>query len=445
MNNNFYIFNNPEIEKAILNLILLDNTIINLVVSELPSEKYFYNSTYRTIYKTILEFYKENKSIDTLILANFLENKIKDILVILTEIVTNSNASFVFLQNYINILKDFYLKREIKKLLLIIDEKLKDKNIKSDFLLNEIYNNYKNLINNVEINNDYYLINNILENEIEVLLKKQSNNITGIKTNFDKLDNILNGFHSSDFIIIASRPSIGKTSFALSLSLNILKQNYPVCFFSLEMTKSQIINRLITQLTKINFFKIQSGNLSQTELQRIILAYEELSKYPFLIVDKSNIDLFKMISIARLLKQKYDIKVIFIDYLQLININKKYNLNYEKITEISNTLKLLAKELDLTIIALSQLNRMVELRKPPIPKLSDLRESGSIEQDADVVLLLYRDEYYNKENSTQKNIASILIEKHRNGMIGQVDLYFDKEYMSFSNLYEDIPDNPFNS
>ena len=233
---------------------------------------------------------------------------------------------------------------------------------------------------------------------------------------------------------------MGKTSFGLNIAYNVAKQEREqkdkkgVAVFSLEMSDEQVVMRFISHSARLNLKRIRDGSLDQHEWQRLILTIDELSQIPLFIVDRPGISILELQSIARRLKKEQNIQLIVVDYLQLLEVPTKTESRQQDISFISRALKNLARELKIPIIALSQLNRSVENRKPPIPMLSDLRESGAIEQDADLVIFIYRDEYYYKDESQEKGIAKLLIEKHRNGPTGMIELAFHKDYASFENL-----------
>lgn len=257
-------------------------------------------------------------------------------------------------------------------------------------------------------------------------------NVIGIPSGFNELDNMTGGFRNGDLVIVAARPSMGKTAFALNIGLNAAKQDYPVIFFSLEMGYQQLIERLLSFVSLVDLKKIRHGSMSDDEYNRVVLAASKLQKLPFIIDDESILDLRAMRAKLRRAKRDYGVKLAFVDYLQLMSA-KRAESRQQEIAEISRGLKLLARELDITIVALSQLSRAVEQREDKRPRLSDLRESGAIEQDADVVMFLYKDSYYNPPQNAELKAeeVEIIIGKQRNGPTGSVMLLFSKNTTGF--------------
>jgi replicative DNA helicase len=256
----------------------------------------------------------------------------------------------------------------------------------------------------------------------------------GIPTGFTEIDKLLGGLQKSDLIILAARPSMGKTSLALDIARNVaVMSNQPVGLFSLEMSKDQLADRLLAGLANINLWNFRNGRLTQDDYSRIQHAMGSLSESPLYIDDAGSVNILQIRAMARRLQANHGLSLIVIDYLQLMEPMNRFASPVQQVTENSRALKMLAKELNVPVLVLSQLSRAVEARVPQIPRLADLRESGAIEQDADVVMMIYREDKYN-ENSLSKNIAKILVEKHRNGPTGGLDLYFDENRASFRNL-----------
>jgi len=269
-------------------------------------------------------------------------------------------------------------------------------------------------------------------------ISKHKGRLRGIPTGFFDLDNILAGLQKSDLIILASRPSMGKSSLALDIARHLaIKEKIPVGMFSLEMSKDQVIDRLIASEANIDLWRLRTGRLSpegkENDFTHIQHAMGILSEAPIYIDDAASSNVLQMRAMARRLQADKGLGLIIIDYLQLIEPRNTYLSTVQQITEISRSLKGLARELNTPVLALSQLSRAVEQRSPQIPRLSDLRESGSLEQDSDVVLFIYREDRY-RPDTPRKNIADIIIAKHRNGPVGRVELYFDEQRVSFKNL-----------
>lgn len=259
--------------------------------------------------------------------------------------------------------------------------------------------------------------------------------VTGLHTGFTEMDRKLSGLQNSDLVILAARPSMGKTSFALNLAYNVaIKENVGVGIFSLEMSKEQLVMRLLCSAASFNLHNVRSGKLRAEDWPRLTAACEQLSRAPIYIDDTSGISVLEMKAKARRLKMQHGLGLIVIDYLQLMSGSGRSENRQQEISVISRNLKGMAKDLNIPVIALSQLSRTVESRGDHKPMLSDLRESGAIEQDADVVLFIFREEVYKPEDETVRNMASIIIGKQRNGPIGSFDLHFHKEYTRFNDL-----------
>jgi len=263
-------------------------------------------------------------------------------------------------------------------------------------------------------------------------IKKHPDEIEGVKTKLIGLDKILNGLHKTDLILLAARPSMGKTALALNMAANASMTGKTVAVFSLEMSRGQLANRLLSTTSGINSHNMNTGNLSDDDMEKLIVATDELSNLNLYIDDTPGLTMLEMRSKLRRLKQETGLDLAVIDYLQLMQGGRQENRQQE-ISEISRSLKALARELDVPILALSQLSRSVEMRAEKKPQLSDLRESGSLEQDADIVLFLYRDEYYNK-SAENENLAELIIAKNRNGPTTAIHLQFQKEIMRFGDL-----------
>jgi len=270
-------------------------------------------------------------------------------------------------------------------------------------------------------------------------LHKGDGAIRGVSSGFKELDNILSGFQPSDLIILAARPSLGKTTLALNIALHVaVHEKKPVGLFSLEMSTQQLIDRLISSQAGVDLWKLRTGQLKDAdEFARVRDALEVLSNAPIFIDDAASATALEMRAMARRLKSEHGLGLVIIDYLQLMESSKKSDSRVQEVSEFSRSLKSLAKELDVPVLALSQMSRLVEQRPNQIPRLSDLRESGSIEQDADVVMFIYREDK-TKKDSQRENIAEIMIEKHRNGPTGKVDLFFDAEHVRFASLERNI-------
>ena len=432
--------NNIEAEEAVLGSILINQETI-YGVSELLDIEDFYRKSHRTIFKVMLDLNTTKKAIDIITLTDYLTHisKLEEVggIAFITSL-ANKVPSTANLKHYINIVKEKSMLRNIVHIAEYMENMGYDSESidtpetvldKAEQLLSKLTKKLVTTkVNNIKEQtlNAYVDIENIINYKGELL---------GLETGLQDLDSFLQGLKNSDFMILAARPSMGKTAFALNIASYLsIKKDTPVAFFSLEMSSNQLIHRIFSSRGLIPLFNLKSGNLDDAHTQKLIKVSNKLSQSKLIINDEIS-NLMSLRSIARKLKRENDIKLIIIDYLQLLEGTRRENRNLE-ISEISRSLKILAKELDIPIIALSQLSRSVESRQVKKPMLSDLRESGSLEQDADIVMFLYREDYYNPETEN-KNITDVIIAKNRNGPTGTIPVYFHKEYVRFQDLAKD--------
>ena len=431
---------NIEAEEAVLGSILINQETI-YGVSELLDIEDFYRKSHRTIFKVMLDLNTTKKAIDIITLTDYLTHisKLEEVggIAFITSL-ANKVPSTANLKHYINIVKEKSMLRNIVHIAEYMENMGYDSESidtpetvldKAEQLLSKLTKKLVTTkVNNIKEQtlNAYVDIENIINYKGELL---------GLETCLQDLDSFLQGLKNSDFMILAARPSMGKTAFALNIASYLsIKKDTPVAFFSLEMSSNQLIHRIFSSYGLIPLFNLKSGNLDDAHTQKLIKVSNKLSQSKLIINDEIS-NLMSLRSIARKLKRENDIKLIIIDYLQLLEGTRRENRNLE-ISEISRSLKILAKELDIPIIALSQLSRSVESRQVKKPMLSDLRESGSLEQDADIVMFLYREDYYNPETEN-KNITDVIIAKNRNGPTGTIPVYFHKEYVRFQDLAKD--------
>ncbi len=432
---------NLEAEGAVLGAILINPESMNRVVEILDAE-YFYSPQNKLIYEAIFNLYNQNKPIDGLSLTEYFRsrNKLDDIggVEYLSELgldtVLSSNIEY-----YAEIVKENALKRKlINAGTIIIEEVFKnpEANVSLEVAEKTIFE-----IAQQKTSQDVQLISNLLMETVEQLEYRYNNkgSYTGIPSGYYDLDALLAGFQKSDLIILAARPSMGKTAFALNVAQNIgIIQKVPVLIFSLEMSAAQLTQRILCSEAEIDAQRARTGELNANEWEKIADVMNKLHEAPILIDDSSGITLSDIRAKARRVKTKYpDLGLIIIDYLQLIEDKTMLDRN-QVISGISRGLKSLARELNVPIISLSQLSRKVEDRTDKRPMLSDLRESGAIEQDADVVMFVHREEYYDKENPELKNKASIIVAKQRNGPTGNVDLLFFGATTKFKNKMKPV-------
>ena len=431
---------NIEAEEAVLGSILINQETI-YGVSELLDIEDFYRKSHRTIFKVMLDLNTTKKAIDIITLTDYLTHisKLEEVggIAFITSL-ANKVPSTANLKHYINIVKEKSMLRNIVHIAEYMENMGYDSESidtpetvldKAEQLLSKLTKKLVTTkVNNIKEQtlNAYVDIENIINYKGELL---------GLETGLQDLDSFLQGLKNSDFMILAARPSMGKTAFALNIASYLsIKKDTPVAFFSLEMSSNQLIHRIFSSYGLIPLFNLKSGNLDDAHTQKLIKVSNKLSQSKLIINDEIS-NLMSLRSIARKLKRENDIKLIIIDYLQLLEGTRRENRNLE-ISEISRSLKILAKELDIPIIALSQLSRSVESRQVKKPMLSDLRDSGSLEQDADIVMFLYREDYYNPETEN-KNITDVIIAKNRNGPTRTIPVYFHKEYVRFQDLAKD--------
>ncbi len=436
---------NLEAEESLLGAILIEPEALLKVVDILQPED-FYKDAYKTIFEGMLELSEKHEPVDLLTLGNKLEERdvLKRIggrsaLVELTNRVTTS----AHIQNYANIISKKATLRRLIRAAGEITELGFDENEDVDLLIDEAERKLFN-VSQKNNNNNFVPMRSILANAFERIdeLHQSQGKLKGVPSGFTGVDNLLGGLQRTDLIILAARPSVGKTSFSLDIIRSVaVKHKQPVGYFSLEMAKEQIVDRMLCAEANVDLWKLRTGRLSDKDddFPRIGEALGRLSEAPIFIDDSSSANIMTIRSKARRLKAEHGLSLIVIDYLQLMDARKHSDNRVQEVAEISRGLKQIAKELDVPVLALAQLSRAVEQTKPAIPKLSHLRDSGSIEQDADIVMFLYRkgaDRNYMPEELTpeEQNSGEVHIAKHRNGPTGMVKLYWDKPRASFKNL-----------
>jgi replicative DNA helicase len=427
-----------EVEKSVLGSLMLDQKAINVVVDILKPED-FYHQKHQTIYQAMLDLYEKKEPIDVLSLASRLKEK-----KLLDEIGRNSYLAELVncvptasnVKHYAEIVR----KKSVLRNLIESSEEISQLGYNEEEDIDEVLDSAEKKIFSIarySLKQKFLNIKEALEEAWERFdrLHKSKGELRGIPTGFTELDNILAGFQKSDLIILAARPSVGKTALALDIARNIAcRSKIPVGIFSLEMSSQQLVDRLLSAEAHVDSWKLRTGRLStDDEFTRIRDALDTLSSAPIFIDDEASNNIMQMRAKARRLQAEYGLGLLIVDYIQLMVPRQRVESAVQQMTEISRSLKGLARELEVPILAISQLSRAVESRHPPIPKLHDLRDSGSIEQDADVVMFIYREDKY-KENSEKKNIAEVFVEKHRNGPLGKVEFYFNPQKVSFSSM-----------
>lgn len=430
-----------EAERSLLGSIMMDKEAITKVADFLTGED-FYKNIHQLIYQTMEELFSNSEPLDLVSLSSRLkEKKILDKIggaSYLTELIncvpTASHVlSYAKIVQKKRILRDLIQAGEEITLLGYDEEKNSDEIL--DSAESKIF-----AISQKSLSQTFSPIKDSLGEAFERIEKisKHRGNMRGVPTGFMGLDSLLAGLQKSDLIILAARPSMGKSSLSLDIAKHVaINEKIPVGIFSLEMSKDQLIDRMICSEANIDLWKLRTGRLQNegelNDFERIQHALGVLSEAPIYIDDAACSNILQMRAMARRLQSERGLGLIIIDYLQLVDPRNKNMGTVQQITEISRSLKGLARELNIPILALSQLSRAVEQRTPQIPRLADLRESGSLEQDADVVLFIYREDRYRKE-TPRKNLADIIIAKHRNGPIGGVELFFDEQRASFKNI-----------
>lgn len=428
-----YLPHNFLAEKTILSCMIINSEVIDIISKNIRVET-FYFKNHQELFKAIIIMYKEKKGIDIITLTTFLQengliNKIGGIKVLIE--LNNQIPNLIHLNEYLRLIQDKFIRRSLIKIGYKIINSSYITNISLENILTEFESEIFNLTNNFKtrkLSSGAELAYNVF---IELKNNTMNPKLPGLTSGFYTLDSLTQGFQNSDLIIIAGRPSIGKTAFSLSLSLNVLRiSKLPVLIFSLEMSKKQIIYRLLSMETNISQLRLRSGKLYRKDWLKLNKMIKLFSKLPLFIDDSCNLSVSEVRSnIKTILLQYKKIGLVIIDYLQLMQDPCSRNENRsQELSQITRSLKNVANEFNIPIIALSQLSRNVENRSDKKPILSDLRESGSIEQDADVVLMLYQNYKENLNTSTFNpiKIIDLIIAKQRNGPTGNIKMKFDK-------------------
>jgi len=439
---------NLEAEQSVLGALLIDQEAI-IKIADLVRAEDFYKPAHQKIFAACLAIYEKHDPIDTLSLSTYLDEK-----KLLEEIggrsyiaqLTNSVPSASNIKNYATMVQ----KKATLRRLIAAAHDITSLGYQEDGALETLLDQAEQQIFQVSQNylkQNFVPIQDLLSSAFERIdeLHKESGKLRGLPTGFTQLDDLLAGLQKSDLVVLAARPSMGKTSMALDIARNIAVNNKtPIGIFSLEMSKEQLADRMLCAEAGVGLWKMRTGKLSdkdeygsESDFAKLGHAFGKLSESKIHIDDSALLNVMEIRTKARRLAAEHGLGLIIIDYLQLIDSPDNIESRVQEVAKITRSLKALARELDLPVLALSQLSRAVEARSPSIPKLSDLRESGTIEQDADVVMFIYRkvmDKSLKTVDEDEKHIAQINIAKHRNGPVGNVDLYFDEEPVSFKNL-----------
>lgn len=435
-----YLPHNFLAEKIILSSLLISSEAIEMVFRNVKVET-FYFKNHQELYKAVIKMYQTKIPIDILTVGTYLQDnglleKIGGTKVLLELI--NHVPNLTYLEQYISLIQDKFLRRSLIKLGYELINSVYITNVPLETVLTDLETQVFNLTNENQtqkVSNSAELFSDIF---LELKEKSLKPSLSGIASGFYDLDSFTQGFQKSELIILAGRPSMGKTALSLNIGLNVLKNsNLPVVFFSLEMSKEQLTYRLLTSESNIASMKLKTGNLYEEDWLKVNTIIKNLSLLPLFIDDTPNISIQDIkTKIKKILFEQNQIGLVIIDYLQLMQY-AKFNIENrtQELSYITRSLKNIAREFKVPVIALSQLSRNVETRVNKRPILSDLRESGSIEQDADLVLMVYRESYYTGEtiSSNENNLSEVIIAKHRNGPVGVVELEFDSKYTKFLN------------
>jgi len=429
---------NLEAEMAVLGSMLIDEAAISVSIESLDAYS-FYKDTHQKIFESISDLYNANKAVDLITLTD--ELKRKDNLeavggVSFLTALVNSVPTAANINHYVNIVRE----KSILRTLINNATKIVSICYESDGNIDEVVDNAERFIFEVSERKSqvgFLHLKEIIKDSIETIdqLYQKKAHVTGIPTGFIDFDIKTAGLQASDLIVVAGRPSMGKSAFALGIAEYAgVTEKIPVAIFSLEMAKEQLVQRMLCAHARVDAHKVRTGYLAASDWPRLTAAAGKLSEAPIFIDDAPAISVMELRAKARRLKMHQDIQLIILDYMQLMRgTDLRSESRQQEISEISRALKALARELNIPILAISQLSRAVEARTDHRPQLSDLRESGAIEQDADVVVLILREEYY-KPSAENQGIAEVIIAKQRNGPVGSMKLAFIKEYTRFENL-----------
>jgi len=431
---------NLDAEASLLGAVLIDGDVI-IKIADIISADDFFDPRHQRIFEAISGLYQDHSSIDVLTLSDRLKsNDFLDLVggaSYLTEL-----TNFVPTASHVEQYAEIVAQKALRRRLIAVSQDMSELGFDETKGLHDLIDDAETRlfeVSNRHVKQSVVSLETILAESFDRLdeLHKDKSKMRGIPTGYKDLDSILAGLQRSDLFILAARPSMGKTALALNLAHNIAVQSkQAVLIFSLEMSKEQLVDRLLAIESGVDAWALRTGNLTDSDFEKLSHAMGTLSEAPIYIDDTPGITINDLRTKARREAHQRDLGLIIVDYLQLMSSGGRYNSEanrVQEVSEISRGLKSIARELNLPVLAASQLSRSVESRSPQIPQLADLRESGSIEQDADVVSFIYREDYYNPE-SDRKNIADIFIKKHRNGPVGSVELYFDRDKQRFRSV-----------
>ncbi|MDB5160035.1 MAG: Replicative helicase [Candidatus Saccharibacteria bacterium] len=429
---------NLDAEMSLLGAVLIDEETLADITEHVKAHD-FYDKRHGLIYDAMMRLYEKRKPVDLLTLTEELKKK-NDIETIggsayLTEL-TNYVPTAAHAEAYAELVGQKAIRRRLIKASAEISEMGFDEETSTAELLEQAEAQLF-AVSDQSLKQDLVPLESILTESFDRLeeLHRNKGSLRGVRTGYRDLDNMTAGLQRSDLIILAARPAMGKTTLVTNLAYNVATiAKQPVLFFSLEMSKEQLVDRMLSDASGVDSWNIRTGNLSDDDFSKLSDAMGEMAEAPIFIDDTPGVSVLEMRTKARRAAHEQPLGLIIIDYLQLMQGSGRDNGNrVQEVSEISRGLKLLARELNVPVIALSQLSRSVESRSPQIPQLADLRESGSIEQDADIVMFIYREEYYNPDTD-RKQITDLIIAKHRNGPTGKIELFFHPERLRFMSL-----------
>lgn len=430
---------NLDAEMSLLGAILIDEEVLADVTDKVHADD-FYEKRHQTIFAAMLRLFERHRPIDLLTLSDELEKK--------DSLETIGGSSYLTeLTNYVptaanaSAYAELVAQRAVRRRLIKASSDIAELAFKEDTNTQEILERAEAelfSVSDTSLKQDLVSLEQILTESFDRMeeLHRDRGKLRGVRTGWRDLDNLTAGLQRSDLLIIAARPAMGKTTLVTNLAYNVAaKEHQSVLFFSLEMSKEQLVDRMLADASGVDAWNIRTGNLSDTDFEKLSTAMGEMAEAPIFIDDTPGLTVLEMRTKARRQAHIQPLGLIIVDYLQLMQGSSRggeFN-RVQEVSEISRGLKLIARELNVPVIALSQLSRSVESRNPQIPQLADLRESGSIEQDADLVAFIYREAYYNPDTERQ-NITDLIIAKHRNGPTGKVELYFHPERLRFMSL-----------
>lgn len=429
-----------EAEQSVIGSMFMSSDAL-VTASEMLNKDDFYGKQYGILFEAMVDLYNSDKPVDVVTLRNHLKEmeapeEVSSLEFVREVIAAVPNSGSV--KHYANIVRDKAILRKLIKISEDVENTCYSQNDSVENILDSTESMVFDVVQNRNTE-DFTPIDQIVMNALEKIniASQTQGSVTGIPTGFTDLDYKTAGLQPSDLVLIAARPSMGKTAFVLNVAEYIcFNQKKSAAIFSLEMSKEQLVNRLLSLESRVSSQLIRTGDLNEREWDAVIEGAGNIAKSRLIIDDTPSISIGQLKSKCRKYKMDHDLSIIIIDYLQLMVGNARADSRQQEISEISRSLKALARELNVPVVALSQLSRAVEKRDDHRPMLSDLRESGAIEQDADVVMFLYRDDYYNKETD-KPNIAEVIIAKQRNGPIGTVELVWMPEYTKFANKAKD--------